>query len=209
MLCNRTSQPSDRYLQPTAHPTPPSSPSSRQTPTATALPCAVHALAQAGAEWLGVTDAAEGVAVRDALANAGMRAEDQPRILVMCGLESADAASIVEHRLTPVVWFAAQLAWLASFASAEAPLPVHVEVDTGYVAPGCAPRTGTRRSAPATGPYPLPPARWRHDPLRLGGDRRLRTHAGPGRQVRGSARAGADLRAPTSLAACRQHLHPR
>src|ERR1700760_5196195 len=48
-------------------------------------------LAKAGAEWLGVGDAAEGGAVREALAAAGVRREDQPRILVMCGTEDGDA----------------------------------------------------------------------------------------------------------------------
>ncbi len=43
-------------------------------------------LARAGAGWLGVTDAAEGVAVRTALAEAGIARAAQPRILVMSGM---------------------------------------------------------------------------------------------------------------------------
>ena len=52
-------------------------------------------LARAGAEWLGVGDAAEGGAVREALAAAGVGYEEQPRILVMCGLEGEDAEAVV------------------------------------------------------------------------------------------------------------------
>ena len=94
-------------------------------------------LARAGAEWLGVTDAQEGAAVRQALTLAGIA--EQPRILLMCGLEAADAALIVQHRLTPVVWFPEQLSWLAAASDAGNPIPIHVEVDTGMARQGVLP----------------------------------------------------------------------
>ncbi len=97
------------------------------------------ALARAGVRWLGVTDAAEGAAVRDALTADGIAATAQPEVLVMCGLERGDAATIVEHRLTPVVWFAAQVEWLARHTRGRTPLPVHVEVDTGMARQGVLP----------------------------------------------------------------------
>ena len=55
-------------------------------------------LARAGAEWLGVTDAAEGIAVRRALGPA------EVRVLVMSGLLDDEAEAAVRHSLTPVVW---------------------------------------------------------------------------------------------------------
>lgn len=90
-------------------------------------------LGAAGAEWLGVTDAAEGLAVRAALGTAG-----EHKILVMSGLLEEDAQAIVQHRLTPVVWTRQQMEWLAA-AAAEAPLPVHIEIDTGMARQGVAP----------------------------------------------------------------------
>ncbi|WP_263382889.1 alanine racemase [Granulicella arctica] len=85
-------------------------------------------LARAGAAWLGVTDAAEGTAVRSALTEAGI--ELQPRILVMCGCLPEDAAAIVRHGLTPVVWQQEQIQALAIVASRET-IAVHLEIDTG------------------------------------------------------------------------------
>ena len=96
-------------------------------------------LARAGAEWLGVTDAAEGAEVREALAAGGLAPENQPHILVMCGLERGDASLIAEHGLTPVVWFAEQLQWLARVADPARPVPVHIEVDTGMARQGVRP----------------------------------------------------------------------
>ena len=99
-------------------------------------------LVRAGAEWLGVTDAAEGVAVRAALAEAGIAAAQQPRVLLMSGLLAEDAEAIVEHRLTPVVWTVEQMEWLAAAAAERAvtePLAVHLEVETGMARQGVPP----------------------------------------------------------------------
>ncbi len=96
-------------------------------------------LARAGAQWLGVTDAAEGAAVRESLFAAGVDGTAQPQILLMSGLEAAEVPLLVEHRLTPVVWFAEQLGWLAARADREHPLPVHIEIDTGMARQGVRP----------------------------------------------------------------------
>jgi alanine racemase len=100
-------------------------------------------LARAGAEWLGVTDAFEGAAVRDAMAAAGVAPEKQPRILVMSGILGDDAEAIVRHGLTPVVWAQQQMEWLAAAVAQRggrvAPLPVHLEIDTGMARQGVAP----------------------------------------------------------------------
>ena len=94
-------------------------------------------LARAGAEWLGVTDAGEGAAVRQALQTAGTT--PQPQILLMCGVEPADVPLLIEHRLTPVIWFPEQLHWLAAQATPQAPLPIHLEIDTGMARQGVRP----------------------------------------------------------------------
>ena len=96
-------------------------------------------LARASAEWLGVTDAAEGAAVRASLQAAGIADSAQPRLLLMCGLEPADVPLILEHRLTPVVWFPEQLTWLAAAADTNHPLPIHLELDTGMARQGVRP----------------------------------------------------------------------
>jgi alanine racemase len=98
-------------------------------------------LARAGAEWLGVTDAAEGAAARAALTHAGVPAAGQPRILVMSGLLAEEMDAVVEHDLTPVVWTNEQFEWLAKAAqpSRTEPLAVHLEVDTGMARQGAAP----------------------------------------------------------------------
>jgi alanine racemase len=98
-------------------------------------------LARAGAEWLGVTDAGEGAAVRAALTHAGVPAAGQPRILVMSGLLGDEMDAVVEHNLTPVVWTVEHLEWLAKSAQRAAgePLAVHLEVDTGMARQGAAP----------------------------------------------------------------------
>lgn len=84
-------------------------------------------LVEAGAEWLGVTDVAEGAAVRAVLEAAGA---NQPRILVMSGLLEEDAGECVRQKLTPVVWDRSQMAALAAAAGAE-PVAIHLEVDSG------------------------------------------------------------------------------
>ena len=53
-------------------------------------------LAGAGAEWLGVTGAEEGVAVRAVC--------PQARILLLSGLWPGEEDAVLEHRLTAVVW---------------------------------------------------------------------------------------------------------
>jgi alanine racemase len=91
----------------------------------------------ARAEWFGVADVAEGVAVRAALTAAGVNR--QPRILVMCGLLAEDAHDVVRHKLTPVVWNRQQMEWLAAAAERLGmgdAFPVHLEVDTGMARQG-------------------------------------------------------------------------
>jgi alanine racemase len=91
-------------------------------------------LAQAGARWLGVTCANEGMRARWVLEAAGFGRQSglaplrpAPEILVMCGFLAEDVAAFVEHGLTPVVWTAEQVEWLRGHDG----LRVHVEVDTG------------------------------------------------------------------------------
>jgi alanine racemase len=101
--------------------------------------CAV-ALARAGAEWLGVADAAEGVAVQEALLGAGFEGGREPGILVMSGLSEADAVTVVERGLIPVVWEVEQMEWLSEAARRQGagPVRVHLEVDTGMARQGAA-----------------------------------------------------------------------
>jgi alanine racemase len=103
-------------------------------------------LARAGAEWLGVTDVTEGATVREALASAGVAYNHQPRVMVMCGLLHEDAEDVVRHGLTPVVWEQQQMEWLAAAVRQRggdtAPLPVHLEIDTGMARQGVAPGEG-------------------------------------------------------------------
>ena len=100
-------------------------------------------LARAGAQWLGVADATEGVAVRKSLTSAGVVPAEQPQILILSGLMDKDAEAIVRHRLTPVVWEQHQMESLASAVRQEGgnavPLPVHLEIDTGMARQGIAP----------------------------------------------------------------------
>ena len=97
-------------------------------------------LAMAGAEWLGVTDAAEGALVRDALIASNLPLQLQPQILVMCGLLPEDATLVRDHRLTPVVWRADHLDPLAAaHQPGTPPIPVHLEIDTGMARQGVAP----------------------------------------------------------------------
>ncbi|MBS1800069.1 MAG: alanine racemase [Acidobacteria bacterium] len=96
-------------------------------------------LVRAGAQWLGVTDPREGVQVQTELANAGIPRPRQPRMLVMSGSLADEAAVIVEHALTPVVWSIAELEGLSMAAVArDTRLSVHIEVDTGMSRQGCA-----------------------------------------------------------------------
>jgi alanine racemase len=89
-------------------------------------------LARAGAQWLGVSDVDEGTAVRAAVGNA-------TNILVMCGMELADAPALVAHRLTPVVWTLEHVAAMEAAARAVGVrVAVHLEVDTGMARQGAA-----------------------------------------------------------------------
>ena len=84
-------------------------------------------LAAAGAEWLGVTSAEEGVAVRAVC--------PQARILLMSGIFRGEADTVIEQDLTPVVWEPWHLDLLEEAAAARGMAPlsvaVHVEIDTG------------------------------------------------------------------------------
>jgi alanine racemase len=84
-------------------------------------------LAEIGAPWLGVTSAAEGVAVRAVC--------PQVRILLMSGIFRGEADAVIDHGLTAAVWEPRQLD-LLEHAAAERGMPpsslaVHLEIDTG------------------------------------------------------------------------------
>jgi len=96
-------------------------------------------LAAAGAPWLGVTDAEEGVAVRRSLDHTVKSHDPQPRILVMCGPLPGDAGLIAKSRLTPVVWTAEQLSSLANGVDSKDPPQIHLEIDTGMSRQGVLP----------------------------------------------------------------------
>jgi alanine racemase len=83
-----------------------------------------------GARWLGVTDVDEGIAVRGAVG-------DGVRLLVMCGMELEDAAAMVAHGLTPVVWTVEHVAAMEAAAQVMGVrVAVHVEIDTGMARQG-------------------------------------------------------------------------
>jgi alanine racemase len=88
--------------------------------------CAPAAV-RAGARWLGVTSVEEGVAARALCPEA--------RILVIAGVFPGQAAALVAHRLTPVVWDEWHLDELEAAGQAAGlgpgALPVHLEIDTG------------------------------------------------------------------------------
>jgi alanine racemase len=99
-------------------------------------------LARAGAEWLGIADVCEGIAVRAALMEAGIAQVHQPRVMVMYAPLPGDVDEIVEYGLTPVVWTRQQMEWLAEATERRGlkePLAVHVEIDTGMSRQGVAP----------------------------------------------------------------------
>jgi alanine racemase len=84
-------------------------------------------LAGAGAQWLGVTGAEEGAAVRAVC--------PQPRILLLSGIFPGEADTVIDQGLTPVVWEPWQLDQLEAAARARGlaagSLAVHLEIDTG------------------------------------------------------------------------------
>jgi alanine racemase len=93
-------------------------------------------LAAAGAGWLGVTDVVEGIAVRAALANVA----PATRIIVLCGMEPADAPELVTNGLTPMVWTAAQVSAMDRAArQAGQRVAVHLEIETGMARQGVEP----------------------------------------------------------------------
>ncbi len=93
-----------------------------------AVECA-RALELEGAEWLGVTDAAEGLALR----GAGVTA----RILLMTGIWKGEEDGIVAQNLTPTIWEPWHIESLERAArkrKGDLPsqrLPVHLKLDTG------------------------------------------------------------------------------
>jgi alanine racemase len=91
-----------------------------------ALACA-PLLAAAGAQWLGVTSTDEGCSVRAAC--------PEPRILLMSGIFRGDAETVVDWRLTPVVWERWHLDLLEQVGVARnlahGSIAVHLEIDTG------------------------------------------------------------------------------
>jgi alanine racemase len=94
-----------------------------------AVACA-PALVQAGAQWLGVTDAAEGIAVRAALSKNGPKSA---KILLMRGLLAEECDAALNADLTPGVWTPAQLDALEAAAGrlGAKEIAVHLEIDTG------------------------------------------------------------------------------
>ncbi|MGB8010268.1 MAG: alanine racemase [Terriglobales bacterium] len=88
-----------------------------------AVECA-RALESEGAQWLGVTDAAEGLALR----GAGVEA----RILLMTGIWKGEEDGIVAQNLTPTVWEPWHIETLERSArNRQSALPVHLKLDTG------------------------------------------------------------------------------
>jgi alanine racemase len=85
------------------------------------------ALARAGARWLGVTSVEEGVAARGVCPDAN--------ILVISGVFPGEGPSVVQQKLTAVVWEPWQLDELERAAhgagAASGSIPVHLEIDTG------------------------------------------------------------------------------
>jgi alanine racemase len=91
-------------------------------------------LVDAGVTWLGAGDVDEGARVRRALG------KHDAHVVVMCGMEPADAGSVVEHRLTPVVWTPSHVQRLEAAAErAGRRVAVHLEIDSGMARQGAAP----------------------------------------------------------------------
>jgi alanine racemase len=93
--------------------------------------CAPAAV-RAGAKWLGVTSVEEGVAARALVDAADFSGTE---ILAIAGVFPGQAADVMVHRLTPVVWEPWQLEELEAAARAAGlepqSLAVHLELDTG------------------------------------------------------------------------------
>ncbi len=101
-----------------------------------AVECA-RALESEGAEWLGVTEAAEGLALREAGVSA--------RILLMTGIWKGEEDAIAAHNLTPTIWEPWHIETLERAAQkrqTDLPshrLPVHLKLDTGMNRLGASP----------------------------------------------------------------------
>ena len=90
-------------------------------------------LVDAGARWLGIGDVEEGATVRAMLAHSGVK------LLVMGGMEIADAPAMVAHGLTPVVWTVEHVAAMERAGrAAGSRVTVHLEIETGMARQGVA-----------------------------------------------------------------------
>ena len=92
-----------------------------------------RALGKAGADWFGVTCAAEGVELREG----GIR---KP-ILLLTGFWQGEEREIIQHSLTPAVTRSEQL-WLLERAAAKmrrGSVPFHLKIDTGMNRLGISP----------------------------------------------------------------------
>lgn len=109
------------------------------------------AFVRAGARWLGVTSVEEGVAARALCPHA--------QVLVIGSAFPGQAADVIRHGLTAVVWEPCQLDELeaAAHASGVSSIPVHLEIDTGM----------SRQGADAEGLARLLPRFAAHSPLQL------------------------------------------
>lgn len=98
------------------------------------LSLCAQVLMRAGAEWLGVTSAKEGVLVRGLC--------PQARILVMRGLLAGEADMVLDANLVPTIWDRQHLRLLAETARARkfmaGQITAHLEVDTGMSRQGIA-----------------------------------------------------------------------
>src|SRR6185437_1499882 len=77
-------------------------------------------LIREGARWLAVSSVDEGVTLRSAGVDS--------RILVMAGVMPWERSAVREYRLTPAVHSVSEI---ASFHQADAPLDIHLKIDTG------------------------------------------------------------------------------
>ena len=97
-------------------------------------------LVDCGLTWLGVADIEEGANIRRALGR------HDAHILLMSGIEPADAPAVLQHRLTPVIWTTAQVQALETAAERAGRRPaVHLEIDTGMARQGASPGPQLRR----------------------------------------------------------------
>ncbi len=100
-----------------------------------ALSLCAPAAVRAGAQWLGVTSVEEGIAARALCPSAN--------ILVIAGVFPGQAAALIAHNLTPVVWDTWHIDQLESAAHAaglaQGALPIHLEIDTGMSRQGVSP----------------------------------------------------------------------